>query len=231
MSKRVDHEQAARAAVAAGPRKRRAWSTDNAGNRAIREELTRAALRAGGLAGGGPVLDAGCGTGWWLARLAEAGVDTSRLHGTELLPERAAAAQAACPGADVRIGDITDLPYDDAVFEAVYLLTVLSSLPGRAEVRQAVGECWRVLAPGGRLIVWEPRIPSPLNARTGLVRRGDLARVTGVRPGGSSLTLAPPLARRLGRHTARWYPRLARVPLLRTHALHVCIAPLASPAA
>ena len=35
----------------------------------------------------------------------------------------------------------------------------------------------------------------------------------------SALTLLPPLARRLGSQTARWYPRLSRVSALNTHLI------------
>jgi SAM-dependent methyltransferase len=215
-----DHESSedtARAAVARGSAR---WGLANPGNRAIREELAAALLAAA--PAHGPLLDAGCGTGWWLARLAAAGTPAERLHGIELLPERVAAARAACPAAEIRRGDVTALPYADGRFAAVFLVTVLSSLGGCGAVAAATAEAWRVLGPGGRLVVWEPRVPTPGNRVTRLVRPAQLEAVTGVRARRRSLTLAPPLARRL-RPGA--YARLARVPALRTHRLLVLERP------
>jgi hypothetical protein len=79
-----------------------------------------------------------------------------------------------------------------------------------------------VLAPGGRLVVWEPRVPTLGNRVTRLVRPAELEGATGVVAARRSLTVAPPLARRLG---PRWYARLARVPALRTHRLLVLERP------
>ena len=202
-----------------GRRKRRAWDAHNPGNAALREEVAVAALRAAGpgLAGPRDVLDAGCGTGWWLRRLGAAGVARERLHGIELLVERARAASGA---ADVRVGDVRDLPYEDGRFGAVFLFTVLSSLPDARGVDAAVREAWRVLAPSGTLVIWEPRVPTP-NRGTRLITSRAVEAAARAQAERHSLTLLPPLARRLGAAAPRWYPRLTRVPLLRTHRLLV----------
>jgi SAM-dependent methyltransferase len=209
----AEREAAARAALAGGGA--RDWSARNPGNRAIREELAVAALAAAAPIAAGPpgraFLDAGCGTGWFLERLAAEGAED--LHGVDLLTERVAAAAARVPSARVERADVGELPYGDGRFAAVFLFTVLSSLPDRASVRAAVAEAWRV---GERVIVWEPRVPTPRNRATRLVRLADHEAATGVRPQTHSLTLLPPLARRLG---PRAYARLAAVPALRTHRL------------
>jgi SAM-dependent methyltransferase len=192
----------------------------------MREELAATLLAGAGEAirGDGELLDAGCGTGWWLRRLAAEGVPAERLHGIERSPPRAAAARAAAPRAAILEGDVTALPYEAGRFGAVFLITVLSSLPDRAAATAAIEEAWRVLAPGGVLVAWEPRVPTP-NRATRLIRRRDLQAATGVTPASVSLTVAPPLARRLGAAAPRWYPRLARIPLLRTHRAHFCRRP------
>jgi ubiquinone/menaquinone biosynthesis C-methylase UbiE len=182
------------------------------------------------LAGGGPVLDAGCGTGWWLARLAAAGAAPGRLTGVDLLPERAAAAAARTPGATVHTADVRALPFDDARFELVLLLTVLSSLRDASDVRRALTEAARVTAPGGRVVIWEPRVPT-LNRATRLIRQRDVTAVIGPGVKSRSITLLPPLARRLGRATPRLYPALARVPSLRSHRLMEWRRPPASTSA
>src|SRR5689334_6340270 len=81
-------------------RKQHAWDAANVGNSAMQGEVAGAAIR---LAGRdllhSDVLDVGCGTAWWLARLAEAGVPQSRLFGIDILAPRIAAAQARLPEA------------------------------------------------------------------------------------------------------------------------------------
>lgn len=103
----------------------------------------------------------------------------------------------------------------------MFLLTVLSSLPRREAVDRAAGEVRRVLAPDGLVVIWEPRIPTPANRATRVIRPAHLRRRLGEPVTVRSLTVAPPFVRRLGRRTERWYPRLARVPALRTHRLLV----------
>jgi SAM-dependent methyltransferase len=215
------------ARYAADERKQRAWAAGNPGKAAIRDELAAAALAAIGpeLSGGEELLDAGCGIGWWLRQLVAAGVAPERLHGVGLLEDRARRAAEAVAAATVVAGDLRALPYRDGRFTAVFVLTVLSSISDRDDALAATAEAWRVLASGGVLVVWEPRVSTPGNRATRLVRASDLAAATDVAPAGRTLTLLPPLARRLGRRTSTWYPRLARVPAVRTHRLHILRRP------
>jgi SAM-dependent methyltransferase len=201
--------------------KQRAWAADNPGNAAIRAELLELVLElaAPQIEGTSRILDAGCGTGWWLRELVDAGVRPERLSGIDIQPERVAAAGRAVPGAEVEVGDARRLTFPDESFSVVLQLTFLSSLGSHRALREALGEGMRVLEPGGVLLVYEPRVPNPLNRHTLLVRNSDLD-AAGLSPREqSSLTLVPALARRLGRRTPALYPRLARLPLLRTHRL------------
>jgi SAM-dependent methyltransferase len=200
-------------------RRRRAWSASNAGNAAIREEVLRTLLELApaALAGDGLVLDAGCGTGWWLERLAQEGVAASRLVGVDLLAERARAARERVPGARVLAGDVRQLPVQAGGCSLVMLFTVLSAMGSREDVRSALGEARRVLARGGTIAIWEPRVWTP-NPHTRLIDLGELRAVLGGELRVRTLTLAPPLARRVGR---RLYGPLARISPLRTHRLVV----------
>jgi len=165
------------------------------------------------------VLDVGCGTGWWLERLAADQRTTARLHGVDLLPDRATAAQRRVPNAEVRVGDARQLPFASGAFDVVTLFTVLSSLGSVGDVQRALGEARRVLAPGGALLVWEPRLPTP-NRNTIRISQRLLRRaLAGAEIDAVATTVAPPIARRLGSSTARLYPRLARRRALLTHRL------------
>jgi SAM-dependent methyltransferase len=207
------------------PRKQRAWAAGNPGNVALREELLVAILELAEpqLRGSGRVLDIGCGTGWLLSALIDAGVEPGRLTGVESQPARVEAARSRAPGAQVVEGDALGLDLADGEFSLVLLLTVLSSLGSAVQVRAALREAGRVLAPSGLLLVYEPRVPNPFNRNTRLLRDADL-RAAGLGTfEARSLTVLPPLARRLGgpeRAPGR-YARFARIPMLRTHRLIV----------
>jgi ubiquinone/menaquinone biosynthesis C-methylase UbiE len=190
---------------------------------ALREEVERALVAgtAGELAGDGPLLDLGCGTGWWLEALAARGIEPARLHGIDLAEERVVAARARVPGATVCAGDARQLPREDGTFAAVYLLLVLSSLESDAAVADALREARRVVRPGGAIAVWEPRVPTPWNPRTRWIRAAELQAGLGPETESRTLTLLPPLARRLGAATERLYPMLGAGGLLRTHRLWV----------
>ena len=203
------------------PRKRRAWAADNPGNAAIRRELLTELLRlaAAELRGPGRILDLGCGTGWWLRSLTEAGVDPARLWGIDEQPARVEAARRAVPGARIEAGDARALELEDDGFALVLLFTVLSSLPTSEAIEAALAEAMRVLAPGGMLLIYEPRVTNPFNRHTRRLRDGELDAAGLVPREQLSLTLLPPLARRLGARTEARYERLAGVPELRTHRL------------
>jgi ubiquinone/menaquinone biosynthesis C-methylase UbiE len=209
------------ARYAGSRRKQRAWAADNPGNAAIRGEALAHLLRlaAPQIAGSGAILDVGCGTGWWLRQLAEAGVAPGRLHGIDIQPERVEAARRAVPGAEIEVGDATRLPFPDESFTVVLQLTLLSSLGSHRAIREALGDGMRVLAQGGLLLVYEPRVPNPLNRHTLRLTDGDLDAAGMASREQLSLTVLPALARRLGGRTQRGYERLARLPFLRTHRL------------
>lgn len=207
-------------------RKQRDWSAENPGNVAIRAELTDAVFELAGptLLSATRILDVGCGTGWWLERLAGDPRVSAALEGLELLPERQAAAAGRVPGATITLGDARRLPYGNRRFDVVTMFTVLSSLASVSDALAAFGEALRVVGPSGVLLVWEPRFPNPLNRHTlsvpgGMLREAAGSRAITIR----RTTVLPPLARRLGRRTDRLYPRLARVRLLRSHQL-VCVS-------
>ncbi len=164
--------------------------------------------------GSGTLLDAGCGTGWWLERLLREGVPPQRLAGVELLPERARAAAARVPGARIEQADARALPLPDGSCSLVSLFTVLSSTASSAEAAGALREALRVLAPGGAVAVWEPRWLT-LNRHTRLVRLRELRAALEGELTLRAITLAPPLARRAG----RLYEPLARLAPLRSHRL------------
>jgi SAM-dependent methyltransferase len=210
----------------ASGRRARNWDSSNRGNNAIRDELAERllALVTPELSRG-PLLDVGCGNGWWLQRLTEAGVPPDRLSGVDILPERVAAARTAVAGADIREGDARTLGWNDATFAVVTLLTVLSSLGDSAAQRATLEEAVRVTRSGGIVATWEPRWPALRSRERRRVPVSLHRGVPRVRASVETITLLPPLARRLGRQTASLYPALVRMSPLRSHRLVILRKP------
>jgi ubiquinone/menaquinone biosynthesis C-methylase UbiE len=167
----------------------------------------------------GRILDIGCGTGWWLERLSRNPRIGAELHGIDLLPDRIDAARARVPTARLVVGDATALPYPDGHFDAVFMFTTLSSMASHAAIAAALREGRRAVAPGGVLLVWEPRLPNVFNRSTLHVSRRLLRSALGPALAFRSTTVVPALARHLGPRTPALYPVLARAGFLRTHRL------------
>jgi ubiquinone/menaquinone biosynthesis C-methylase UbiE len=220
------HAEATRVAeiyggYARSERRRRAWDAKNPGNQAIRDELFDRLLEVAGaqLDREGAILDAGCGTGYWLERLASHGIPGGRLHGLDIRAGTMQMRPGLPPDLELTRGDLRELPFADSTFSVVLLFTVLSSLGSEHDVSRAATEVARVLAPQGVVVVYEPRISNPLNRATRTVDLGNFQRLFGPPVRTSSLTVLPQLARRLGGATPWLYPALFAVPLLRTHRL------------
>lgn len=125
------------------------------------------------LPGDGALLDAGCGTGGFLARLGRRGC-----VGLEYNP--AAARRAAeKSAAAVVAGSVNALPFGDASFAAITSLDVLCH--AGAEPGALLAESLRVLRPGGLLVLNLPALPwlrSAHDARVFTVRRYTRASIT-----------------------------------------------------
>lgn len=209
---------------ASSARRQRGWAAGNRGNLAIRRELVQAVygLAHTELFRAQRILDLGCGSGWWLAHLAGAPAVSADLCGVDILPERLEAARGQVPGAQLELADARTLPFEETSFDLVTMFTVLSSLASADDVDRTLREAARVLRPAGAIVIWEPRLPNPANRRTILIDRRRLrAALPEFEANSRTLTLLPPLARRLGRRADRVYPVLAWVPALRTHRLTV----------
>jgi SAM-dependent methyltransferase len=115
--------------------------------RALHARLTGALASAEG-----PVLDAGCGTGGFLAALGRARPGLARV-GVEFMPQAAARAaiKAAAPVAQ---GSVNGLPFGDGIFAAVVAADVLCH--AGVDPPAALGEFLRVLRPGGLLVLNMP---------------------------------------------------------------------------
>ncbi|GGL54862.1 class I SAM-dependent methyltransferase [Planomonospora parontospora] len=112
------------------------------------EDLEAAVQDAIGPHEGGPVLDAGCGTGSFLRRLRSRGF-TGTLVGLDI--SAAATSRVAADGAASAVrGSVTHLPFAAGTFATVTARHMLCHVP---DVQAALGEFARVTRPGGRVVI------------------------------------------------------------------------------
>jgi ubiquinone/menaquinone biosynthesis C-methylase UbiE len=100
----------------------------------------------------GSALELGCGTGFFLLNLKQAGV-LDQGFVTDLSPGMVAVAQRNAENlgfsVEGRVADAESIPYDDDTFDLVVGHAVLHHIP---DLDQAMREVLRVLKPGGRFV-------------------------------------------------------------------------------
>ena len=118
------------------------------------------ALRRVGVQPGQLVLDIGCGAGAFLRIVAGRGARPFGLDASEALIELAG---RRVPEADLRVGDMEALPYEDDTFDRV---TGFTSFFFANDIVAALREAGRVAKPGAPIVVqvWGPRERRDLEA-------------------------------------------------------------------
>jgi SAM-dependent methyltransferase len=98
------------------------------------------------------VLDVGCGAGAFLRLIADRGVELFGLDASQALIELA---RERLPDADLRVGEMEALPYDDDTFD---LVTGFNSFFFANDMVAALSEAGRVAKPGAPVViqVWGP---------------------------------------------------------------------------
>jgi len=207
------------------------WSQANPGNQAIVQERTHALKQLLQTVGFLPltnyrILDVGCGSGDVLAGLVPWGALPDNLYGVDLLPDLIAAAKQRFPEFHLQHGNAEQLDFQDASFDLVLLFTVFSSILDERMAYNVAREVRRVLRSGGAIAWYDFRYRNPWNFHT---RPMTKRRVCQFFPDFETrlctITLLPPLARRLGLLTHVLYPLLAAIPLLQTHYMGLLIKP------
>jgi SAM-dependent methyltransferase len=165
------------------------------------------------------LLEVGCGGGGNLLRFLQWGFDPANLVGNELLPDRLAIARRRLPER-IRLigGDASAL--DCGTFDIVFQSTVLSSILDNALQVTLARRMWEMTMPGGGVLWYDPCYGNPRNPD---VRGVPLRRVAELFPHAKPIvrrvTLAPPIARAIGRLAPALYPICNALPMLRTHLL------------
>jgi SAM-dependent methyltransferase len=106
-----------------------------------------AALERTGLEAGWRVLDIGCGAGAFLRLVAERGGEP---HGVDASEALIAFARTRLPDADLRVGEMEDLPWDGDTFD---LVTGFNSFFFANDMVAALSEAGRVAKPGAPVVI------------------------------------------------------------------------------
>jgi SAM-dependent methyltransferase len=124
------------------------------------------ALRRVDLESGQLVLDIGCGVGAFLHLIAGRGALAFGLDASEALLE---VARTRLPDADLRLGDMEALPFEDHSFD---LVTGFNSFFFAEDIVAALREAGRVAKPGAPVViqVWGPHERNDLEAMKEIVR-------------------------------------------------------------
>lgn len=110
---------------------------------------------------GDRLLDIGCGNGRAYQLFRDAAIE---YEGVDVSPELINIARRLHPDilATFRVGSMLSLPYEDASFDVTTAVAVLHHIPSARLRRQALAEAYRVLKPGGWLLLtnwdlWQPK--------------------------------------------------------------------------
>jgi SAM-dependent methyltransferase len=106
----------------------------------------------------GPILDIGCGLGFFLECCHKFGVPSAGLEGSAYAVK---AAKEREPHLDIRKHDLEDaFPFEDGTFSIVMCSQVIEHLPKKT-AQHALRESYRILSNGGNLFIYSPSIANP----------------------------------------------------------------------
>jgi SAM-dependent methyltransferase len=177
------------------------------------------------------ILDVGCGSGQSLIDFESWGARRDNLAGIDLLESSVhlSRLRLCSPGraADIRVGNAGHLPWPDRTFDIVNQSTIFTSILSVALRRSVAQEMVRVARPGGVILWYDFKVNNPSNPD---VRRVGAAEIRSMFPECEvrlqSLTLAPPIARRLVPVSWTAALLLEKMRVLNTHYLGVIRVPL-----
>jgi len=168
-----------------------------------------------GEAGDKRILEIGAGHGGNVPMLLDYGFKMDNIHLNELLQERALSISENYPSCKLFKGDVLEIDLKER-YDCVFQSTVFTSILDQSKRKEVADKMWSLLKPGGMILWYDFVFNNPNNKD---VRKVSVKEIKALFPMASafhvvSVTLAPPIGRKLG----KWY-HLFNWPILRTHVL------------
>jgi ubiquinone/menaquinone biosynthesis C-methylase UbiE len=174
------------------------------------------------------VLEVGCGRADRLLDWLRWGATAHNLTGVDLMEPLLGSARGKLPSAHFTTASVDKLPFREAAFDLVAQFTLFSSILDKDMRHAAANEMWRVLRPGGVVLWYDLRYPSPYNRDVRPLGKREIVRLF---PGAGmhirSTTLAPPLARGLAPLSWLACEIISMLPVMRTHYTAILQKPAA----
>jgi ubiquinone/menaquinone biosynthesis C-methylase UbiE len=149
--------------------------------------------------------------GW----LTERGAKPGKLYGVDLLEGRIAQARVNYPDINFSFADARHLAFPKHFFDVILCVNFFGSILDQTLAAAIAVELRRVMKPAGMIIWCHLRYRNPWNPNVRGYTRGAIRKLfPDCQVALRSITLLPPIARRLGPSAPALYPMLARIPLL-----------------
>ena len=170
--------------------------------------------------------EAECSNGHNLHTFMQWGARPSDISAISTQPDVVANLQAYSPQIRIHTGSAEAIPEGDESFDLSIAFTLFSGVADEEASSAIADELFRITRPGGLIIVYDMTRRNPAN------RNGHPVTVDAIRRWFPKcplkvrrITLAPPIARVIGRYAPGLYGPLAALPFLRTHAMYVLRRP------
>ena len=163
------------------------------------------------------ILEVGAGGGGNIDFFKSYGIAPEHIHANELLDDRLQTLKAAHPDIHIHPGNALDLPFKDR-FDLVFQSTVFTSILDASFKKALAKKMLNMLKPGGIILWYDFAFNNPSNPDVKGVPVAEVKELFGEPALMRKVTLAPPIARRIG-------PLYSLVnaffPFLRTHRIVV----------
>jgi len=164
------------------------------------------------------LLDVGCGELFWPEAIIEMGCARNNCFGTDILHWRLVKGREEGRRVSAVTSSAMELPFASGSLDLVTQFTLMTSVLDNALRRNIADEMRRVLKPGGYILWYDFRYNNPFNQHTRAIGRAEVGHLfPGMPIRTRSITLLPPLARKLKGPLVPLLKILNFFPIMRSH--------------
>ncbi|MEZ5358025.1 MAG: class I SAM-dependent methyltransferase [Candidatus Zixiibacteriota bacterium] len=168
------------------------------------------------------LLDTGAGQLFWPELFIQFGLKRKHCFGTDLLHWRLAKGHADGRDVSAVTADAATMPFADNQFDIVTQFTLLTSVLDPEIKKNIASEMMRVLKPGGHILWYDFRYDNPANENTKAIGKAEIVKLfRPLKAEFQTITLLPPLARKIPRSMSPILTMLYLFPILRSHYLAI----------